>query len=147
VHSALKFVGLVALIVSVAGCDTGPKQYPATGTVTYDGNPVDGASVTFVSDTAPMGIGTTDSAGKFTILTGGKPGAPLGTYKVTVTKSAQIEGMPASPTAEDMKNMAAKGPLKSKALVPAKYAIPQSTDLSVTVTEDAAKNVFPLDLK
>ena len=150
-NSARMLVSLIATVLICTGCNTGPTLYPVTGTVTYNGTPVEGASVTFVPDKGPMVIGTTtDANGKFTVLTDGKPGAPKGTYKATVNKQAKTEGMPDNPTPADMSKMMPKagGAVPSKAELPVKYSVVQSTDLSVTVTDDAAKNAaITLDLK
>src|SRR5262245_42997145 len=76
----------------VAGCSGGKNVTlaPVSGTVTVGGQPVTGGQVSLIpfekeQETSGLSAGTIDSGGKFTIYTGGKPGAPLGKYKVTVT--------------------------------------------------------------
>jgi hypothetical protein len=69
--------------------------------VTLDGSPVEGASVTFVSESGTETYsGGTDSKGEFSLFgTDQKSGVKPGTYKVVVTKTTQKgEAMaPASP--------------------------------------------------
>jgi hypothetical protein len=138
----------VGLLISfVAGCNTGPALYPATGSVSFEGKPVDGASVTFISSDGQPAFATTDSSGNYAMLTNGKPGVPAGEYKITVTKVAN-SSTAKIPTAEDMKKMQTAGPMpKPMSLVPEKYASPDKSGLTATVTKDKSKNVFPLDLK
>ena len=68
-----------------------PKLYPASIVVTQEGTPLEGASVLlFPEDSANSQWGpggTTDASGVAVLRTNGKyPGAPLGSYKVAVSK-------------------------------------------------------------
>jgi hypothetical protein len=66
---------------------------PVSGKVTLDGQTVTSGQVSFLTADAKAtpGVGTSggtiDSSGQYTIYTSGKAGAPLGTYKVTVSPS------------------------------------------------------------
>lgn len=160
------------LVVALAGCGgSSPKLYPATGTVTFEGNPVDGAQVTYIPQQGVPSLGTTDSAGKYAMATRGKPGVPAGTYSITVTKisgSTATEGSQ-GPTAltdaqgqpneemlrqmnESMSNIggqmqeAVKNAKEQKSLLPHKYSLPDGSGLSAIVTTDPSKNVFDLPL-
>jgi hypothetical protein len=70
-------------------------------TVRLNGNPLEGATVTFVPEdcmlgTVKGGSGMTDADGSATIVgEGGAPGLPPGLYKVTVTKDGGSESIPA----------------------------------------------------
>ena len=92
------------LVGTLAGCGGGgpevPDTAPAGGTVTLDGAPVEGATVTFIPDARDDGAiknayGTTDANGKFTLSTpvsGTKTdGAVLGRHQVTITKIKAVE--------------------------------------------------------
>jgi len=148
VYSVRLLAGLLVTLLLCTGCDQGPTLYPATGTVTYEGKPVTNAAIVFGSQEAQVATGGTDASGKFTLVTQGKPGIPKGTYQVTVYKAAGTTEMSGTPSAEDMKNAATSGgPTKPKLEIPPKYAAFKTTDLSATVTEDAAKNVFNFELK
>ena len=166
------FLAVIGLLAAVsAGCGpSAPKLYPASGTVTFEGKPVEGASVLFIPQAGRPSMATTDASGKFTVTTNGKPGAPLGTYLVTVTK--QSGGAAATPAAsispqqggaepseeekqrmmmkqrEEMESQLAtmRSGSKSQNVLPAKYANPEASGLSVTVTADETKNVFDLPL-
>lgn len=140
-------VGLLTLVVVLAGCNTGPTLHPVAGTVTYNDKPVEGASVVLIPTEGPLVIGTpTDAAGKFTVMTDGKPGAPAGTYKVTVNKQSAAAGIPTNPTPEDMAKMGEAGKTAlAPPELPVKYSVQQSTDLSVTIKP--GENNIPLDLK
>jgi len=86
---------LLVLIAFVAGCGgSSLKTYRVEGTVTHNGSPVEGASVTFTpADTSGSTAGgRTDAAGKYTLMTSfGANGAEPGTYTVTISKR---EGVP-----------------------------------------------------
>lgn len=79
------------VLAALGGC--GPSYHPVSGVVKLDGTPVDGATVTLVSDDGiKTYTGFTGADGTFTIASGPKPGAIAGTYKVTVVKHAKVEG-------------------------------------------------------
>jgi hypothetical protein len=138
--------------VGLAGCggSTMPKIYPATGTVTWKGEPLADATVSFVPSVGAPSDGRTDAQGKFTIMTNGMPGARAGACKVTVSKFAGAgASMPAASKPEDMIKMyenKKKGEVE-KGAIPAKYGRPDTSGLAAEVTADGAKNVFTFDLK
>jgi len=157
---------LMTLALFVAGCGDSLNLKPATGTVTYQGKPLDGASVTFLSSEGKTASGATDSDGKFTIYTDGKPGALVGKHSVGIIKSASTVSVPtgsASTTgappgktpppgagAADMVKMAqqtGRGESLTKPLIPVKYGTPQGSGLTADVTADGAKNVFDFTLE
>jgi len=147
VYLARSFVCVIFLIALMSlGCDNSPKLYPASGTVTYQGKPVEGANVSYVPTTGIQAIGITDANGKFTLTTGGKPGAAAGKYQVTVIKESSGKAT-AAMTPEDMKKGQGSGEIKSKALLPPVYASVSTTTLTATVETDAAKNNATFDLK
>ena len=86
------FVFLAGAVL-LAGCLSGPDRpatYAVTGTVTYLGEPVEGATVVFVPATkgAASAAGVTDAEGYYelTTYTAGD-GAQAGKYLVKVTKN------------------------------------------------------------
>lgn len=99
--SGLKLILSVALLCVFVGCGVQrrpkgmPKLYPCKVRVTDGSAPVEGASVTFRPESGGDGTytpgGTTDSNGETVLqLNGRYPGAPLGSYKVTVRKTAVV---------------------------------------------------------
>ena len=138
--------------IGLAGCggSTMPKIYPATGTVTWKGEPLADATVSFVPSVGAPSDGKTDAQGKFTIMTNVKPGARAGACKVTVSKFAgAAPSMPAAPKPADMMKMyekKKKGEVE-KGEIPAKFGRPDTSGLSAEVTTEGAKNVFTFDLK
>ena len=138
--------------IGLAGCggSTMPKIYPVTGTVTWKGEPLADATVSFVPSVGAPSDGKTDAQGKFTIMTNGKPGARAGACKVTVSKFAgPAPSMPAAPKPEDMMKMyekKKKGEVE-KGEIPAKYGRPDTSGLTAEVTTEGAKNVFTFELK
>ncbi len=120
-----------------------PKTSPASGVVTYKGQPVDGANVNF---TPPSGDGTgafamTDAEGKFKLGTFDQnDGAVPGNYKVIVTKK-HVETIknPKDPNGPPVKT-------EEKSLIPVKYSKLSSTSLEATISE-AGPNEFTFELK
>jgi hypothetical protein len=79
----------------LSGCGGSEKLIAVSGNVTLDGKPVEGATVSFVSEDGKSTYsGASDASGNFSLQTGDKVGAVTGSYKVLVTKS------PYKPTAE-----------------------------------------------
>jgi len=82
--------------ILIAGCSEPQLKLvsPVEGKISAGDNPLAGGNITFHPDTtkgntakfAQLPVGTI-SDGRYSIATGGKPGAPEGWYKVTVTSS------------------------------------------------------------
>jgi hypothetical protein len=84
-------VGLTILTLAAVGCGGRYTPVPVGGTVTLDGKPVEGATVTFhlVGDDAEgrLATGRTDKSGSFRLKTGNEDGARPGEYKVVIVKN------------------------------------------------------------
>jgi len=78
-------VVFVGVCLAVLGCGGDQKHYTVEGTVTLDGQPLEGATVSFV-DGGTVATGITTASGKFKLITNGGEGPPAGTYKVGVAK-------------------------------------------------------------
>lgn len=122
------------LLLGWLGCGDGhPKRYQTTGTVTWQGKPVDGATVTFYPSGARPAKGTTDAQGKFSLFTFDPgDGAVEGEHTVTISKADLIKdpqtGYPVA-----------------KHLLPERYANMGETPLKAKV-DPKGKNDFPFDL-
>ena len=103
IRTLASFTMLLIALFIIVGCggeqrpDGMPRLYPAAITVMQGGSPLAEASVVlFPEDSAnerwaPMG--TTDASGVAVLRVDGRyEGAPLGTYKVTVSKLEIIDG-------------------------------------------------------
>jgi len=119
---------LTAAMVGCAGDDDAPALVAATGTVFYEDKPVAGATVTFIVEKAPISTGLTNAEGKFTMTTGGRPGAPLGPAKVGVAKVAATQQDMTAMKPEDMQKMQMENkgvtPM-AKPEIPEKYGNPE----------------------
>ena len=135
--------GLVALSL-VVGCGKSGNYATVSGTVTYNGTPVEGALVAFHSTVEVEGkkqssyAATTDSSGKYVIASAGKdPGIPPGLYKVTVTKwegkGPPVEGMDAGQLEAAASDLGVSGKGGPNNLLPKEYATPGATKLSATL--------------
>lgn len=157
---------ITAGLVGCGGSKVKLKTVAAGGTVTHNGQAVEGASVTFYPADAMSGKaagGTTDASGKFTLqtLVGGStmsPGELVGDYNVTITKvnaaaiapaaapnvNKPIGGDPAAggkaPTGESTAVPTAEQ------LLPKKYSEPGTTPLKGINVPAAGKSDFAFDL-
>jgi hypothetical protein len=144
---ALSVVCLVSLWI-LPGCGGAsrptnrPETVPASGTVTYQGKPVAGATVTFVADSpasARGAVARTDESGQFKLTTfDAGDGAIPGNYRVTVAK------MDATAVAENL-DPTVPPPPPPKSVLPEKFADPNTSGLTAEVKQDG-ENKFPFDL-
>lgn len=135
----------VTLAVICVSCSKSETLHAVRGQVKYKGEPAKGAKVTFFREGAtnqdfPLAVAEAD--GSFTLMTGGKPGAPAGNYTVTVvwpeikepkkgSKQINMGGFE-SDDAPDRLNGA--------------YASPQKSPLKVEI-KSGANELAPFDLK
>ncbi len=97
--NALWRYALLLVLVFVWGCNGAAVREPTapvTGVVTYNGEPVEGATVVFgpASEQSQPATGTTDGSGRFTLRTY-EPGdgAIPGQFTVTISKTRTVSGM------------------------------------------------------
>lgn len=133
-------IGWLVLTCVLAGCGLGPRLLPVSGKVLLGATPLTSGVVSFTPDEAKGNkfrggpIGTIQSEGTYQMTTNGKPGAPAGWYKVTVSTK-----MP--PSASDTAPM--KMPTSGPRLSP-KYMSAATTDLEVEVTENPQPGAYDL---
>lgn len=146
---------LAVVVVACVGCGSGgPAGGTAkvSGTLTVDGNPVQGATVTFALKNGDhVREGKTDANGKFTIEDAG-----VGKNQITVTKVADSSefGGDAESGLDDGQASAvgaaqgAKGTQfgEEKSEIPEKYADPKSSGLEEDVPAGGKEDV-KLELK
>lgn len=151
---------MLVVVAAVAGCggeDTGLNTVPVTGTVTLNGSPVEGATVTFSPKDASgkAASAVTDSSGNFALQTMvAGDGAVPGSYGVMITKmDAAASSIPEDRSQmtpeqqqEMMRAMRGQGPSAPKSLLPQQYGAVETSGLTADVTEDGENN-FPFDLK
>ncbi len=150
-------IALLSLSLAfVLGCETAPDN-PATfgvsGTVTYKGKPVEGATVVLVAQTADGtgAVGNTDASGKFAVGTfGDGDGAVPGEYKIKVFKydlgaEPADDGNAMSEEEEEESYTGEDEVEEGKNELPPKYEDPYKSGLEVTVVDTAV--VVDLDLK
>lgn len=147
-----------AILATGTGCSKGSglKTGSVSGTVTFNGQPVANAQVVFQpKEGGQNAIGTTDSNGRYTLMTGTDKGAIIGTHRVSVTVqqgAAQLSSIDATdPSAAYGQAMAAAAsgqPLAaqnpSSGGIPAKYGNPATSGLEFTVK--AGSNTIDISL-
>ena len=130
----------LGLVLLVAGCkskNSGPELVPVQGVVKYKGELLRGATVTFVSGSAPTGFqtasGVTNDAGEFQLKCNDRSGATLGTHQVIISAPN-----PESPIHKDprlrRKQLSPKE-LKEAYLIPVFYGDASKSGLSADVVK------------
>ena len=142
-----------AMVVLVAGGCSGGKAkldtVKATGKVTLDGQPVEGATVTLAPDVAGRtAFGKTDSQGVCKLATTNTiDGVMPGTYQVGITKEKTEGGMTSEESQKYYEKTGQPPPApKVTNELPEKYRNPATSTLKVTVKADGA-NDFSFELK
>ncbi len=136
----------------LVGCPGGadgdlPDLVPVTGTVTLDGEPVEGVNVTFIpTGTTPGGAsyGATDASGKYELKSNdGRTGATAGEFKVVCGRWVMADGTafvgePGGPS-----------PMEAGATesLPPKYSQEDATTLTATVPSGGGEVNFDLKNK
>ncbi|MDB5339417.1 MAG: hypothetical protein JWN70_5036 [Planctomycetaceae bacterium] len=135
------FAVAALLLAAVPGCGAGKpaweQVFPATGTLTYNGKPIEGAEVVLLpkDDEVPDRVrpsARTDASGRFELSTYDiADGAPEGDYDVAVTWRPLIKHSEGS----------SPGPNR----LPARYASPTTSKLTVHVnSEDTDLKILAL---
>ena len=145
----------MTLIFAVAcfnGCGGNKNPFGTVyleGTVTLDGTPIDGVSVTLIpldSGEQLSAGGVTDTSGKFTVTAGGSPagsGARPGKYDITFSKIS----VGAVASYEESLKLYGGGQPPVTYLIPQKYESAKTSGIEpVTVDTDKKKNVFTFEL-
>ena len=133
---------LVTICFVAAGCGSRgshlPKTVPASGVVTLDGKPVDGAQVVLVpaGEGATGAYGTTDASGRFSLRAyDEKDGAIPGEYKVQVSKTVEVrlDGAKGSLDGGD--------PVRFEHGVPGKYTGAKTSGLTVNIPDSGNRDI------
>lgn len=146
-------------IAVLAGCSGGGLAglYPVSGTVTYQGQPVEGASISFIGkgETRPA-TAVSKKDGTYELYTLDSRGAFPGRYSVVVTKTeappeSANKDLGMNPAGVDLSMDQAAANVgkpipKPKELLPVKYASPATTTLDFEV-KNTGNNVFDLKLE
>lgn len=139
-------LSLSAVFTVAAGCGgvDGPELASVSGTVTVNGDPVEGLVIEFQPADGPPASGITDESGKYALTaTGGRSGAQLGVNQV------RVKGRPANTSEEVMSEMAAEEgtdleALKSLPVIPPKYN--EESELEADVQPGSNEFNFPLEI-
>jgi len=151
---------VTSLTAVVAGCPaaSGPQVHYVEGVVTLDGQPVEGANVSF-SPVDKNGKGATGMTGangvfKLTTIPDGEPGggAMAGDYNVAFSKTVTSD--PNAVTSSEDPNYGKSSStgktesFKSEKVIPEKYENPATSGFKVTVKAGENKgDAFKFDLK
>jgi hypothetical protein len=151
----LRWVSVVIGLVLLAGCGSGLKLVPVTGTVTIDGKPLAYKSLMFLPEEGTPGHGgggSTRGDGTYSLIASipgemtDRAGVAPGRYRVIVFEpTIPIEGDVQAPPAESQEPLPAIAPDfgRRQSGIPAIYTTKESTPLTLDVPESGGV----LDLK
>ena len=152
---------LASIVLFLGGCGA-DDPYGAVvvkGTVTVDGKPMDGITISFnpVSGDGMNAGGMTDKQGRFVLTTGGAPfgtGAVPGEYNVTFAKVSNSGSEQPQQTVDEFNAQIAgggrrpSGPMSRVVHhIPEKYSKTATSDIQPVIVEKKGKNSFNFDLK
>jgi len=132
-------------LFTLSGCG-GPKVkglVSVQGTVTYKGEPLEGAAICFAPEEFETGdrlaTGKTDAQGKFELRTIGELGVLPGEYVVVVIKN-EVSSAKHAPSLDSKASRSRPKPPEIKSLIPKRYNDPKTSRLSVTVEKSGLKD-------
>lgn len=147
---------MLLVVVGLLGCSAEEKAGPAglvpvSGTVTLDGKPVEGATVTFIptkTEGSSDAGAVTDASGKYELRAGegSSSGALPGEYRVIISRLAKADGSTVMPDKDrsPMQLMLEDG---AKETIPPKYSDMIGTTLKATVPAGGGTQDFKLESK
>jgi hypothetical protein len=153
----LAVVAVSALFV-LCSCGTEDglgKRYPVSGTVKYNGSPLEKGEISFVTEDMSKNFGATGiiTNGSYTLSMGGdSDGAQAGKYKVTIVSKedysekaqADFQKETGSTSPKVLGTFAAKAAAAAKSLIPAGYGDARTTTLKAEV--EAKSNTLDFNL-
>ena len=149
-RNILLFTAIFTTMV-LTGCSNKLATVMVTGTITYEGEPLADASISFSPVTEGQGhpaYGTTDSSGKYvlqTILGAVGAGTTPGEYMVTITKLEKPKPAQEVRTDSSGRPIATASsmgpPPRLKSLIPDRYSSVDTSELTATV-EQKRNNVI-----
>ena len=149
-------VPVLVVLASCGGTDDGlGKRYPVSGTVKYNGNPLEKGEISFVTEDMSKNFGATGiiTNGSYTLSMGGNgDGAQVGKYKVTISSKedysekaqADFQKVTGSTSPKVLGPFVGKAAAAAKSLIPIGYGDPRTTTLKAEV--EAKSNTKNFDL-
>lgn len=135
--NASRLIALATLLLTLAGCKSGDlSMAPVSGTVRYQGQPLDHGQVVFLPDgdtPGPQAVGEIQADGTFRMQTLDRAGAVIGKHVVLVHCRAKL-----TPEQERALQI-------GKPLIPEKYGRADSTPLRFEV--QPGENRLPIELE
>jgi len=142
---SFRWIGLLVTTVLV-GCTSAPTgdivaTVPASGTLTFNGAPLEYYQVAFFPENNRPAIGITDTEGKFTLGTNSEnDGAVVGIHRVAIT----YVGKPSDNPDEGIMEFSA--PPAPKYKIPGKYNAPDTSGLTLEIPSSGTSELT-LELK
>jgi hypothetical protein len=153
---AVLAVPALLILASCGGTDDGlGKRYPVSGTVKYNGTPLEKGEISFVTEDVSKNFGATGiiTNGSYTLSMGGEgDGAQAGKYKVTIIAKedymekaqAEFKKVTGGESPKLLPSFIGKAQAAAKSLIPAGYGDLRTTNLKADV--EAKSNTFNFDL-
>jgi len=141
----------VPLVLSGCGPANPFGTVPVTGTITVNGEPMEGVSISFTpaDESGMTAYGMTIADGTFQLTTGGAPfgtGAKPGSYRVTFSK---VDAGQMVSLADHEAGVVSRGggPAAPTYLIPQKFSDPKTTGFDPVEVKKSGKNTFSFNLE
>lgn len=138
----------LSLLLTGCGDSTGlAKRYPVSGTVTYNGQPVASGTIEFHPtdfDNQRSAVGTIENGEYYLTTAIDGDGALPGEYKVAIKAKEPIDYSKAEGNVQGgslRQDDVAAAIKDAEDLIPTKYSIPQTSNLTYTVQESSNSDV------
>ena len=145
-------------LAAIVGCGPDPNIGQVSGIVTYKGEPVEGATISFlpVSSDGTLAVAVTDADGRYVLVApvqkkGASQGAFSGKYNVTVRKlevtpsAVDILYQEGKITYDELQARGGGGGGTSRDILPVRYSDVQQSSLEADV-QARTQNEFNYDL-
>jgi hypothetical protein len=129
---------LASAALALAGCGGGPATATVTGAVVFDGRPVTGGAISFISKDGMPHQADIRSDGTYRV-----DGVPVGPAIVVLTPPPPADESAAGMRLKDPKSKAT--PVAAPAIIPARYVSAATSDLTYEVK--AGENKYDPPLK
>lgn len=122
----LQLPSALSVLLIVAGCgEAGGQLVETTGSIQYEGKPLENATITFQPEGGLPAIGQSDASGNFQLKTRGDLGVSPGPAKVAITAVEVLDGGKEDSDVEMV--------TKTRSLIPEKYGNLKSSGLTANV--------------
>lgn len=146
-YAIARLLCFAAIALTMLGCGRScPAYWPISGKVTFQGKPVDKASIRFCN--SKVGIDVVESLGvegQYGVVTGDQKGLPEGHYQVAIVPKLDFSRAQCEPNGRPIPSTMPSALERNPPNIPTKYHDPATSGLTITVKPES--NTFDVDMQ